>query len=265
MVGLEMGRRSWLVRFAFSIERWFMRRFDVVSSISISMVEQLAGKAGDDQNLILFPNWVDTSHVVAMSGHSGFRQQWQIPESARVILYSGNLGEKQGLEILLEAAAAFAGDPDVLFVIVGSGAMRDRLAAMAESAKLKNIRFYPLQPYDRLPDLLALADIHLVLQKRGAADLVMPSKLAAILAAGGHALITADQDTELGRLCAENPGIGYICEPENPRRFIELLTEMLSNPAISSRQPNAVARGYAVRHLEKESVLGAFCRNVIDE
>jgi colanic acid biosynthesis glycosyl transferase WcaI len=112
---------------------------------------------------------------------------------------------------------------------------------------------------------LALADVHLVLQKKGAADLVMPSKLTTIMAAGGHALITADQDTELGRLCAENPGIAYPCEPENPRRFIELLRQMLNNPDILARRGNSVARAFAVRHLEKESVLGAFFGDLLDE
>jgi colanic acid biosynthesis glycosyl transferase WcaI len=126
------------------------------------------------------------------------------------------------------------------------------------------VHFYPLQPYDRLPDLLALADIHLVLQKKGAADLVMPSKLTTILAAGGHALITADQDTELGRLCVENPGIGYLCEPENHKRFIELLGEMLTDPNISSRRPNRVARAYAVAHLEKDKVLATFLEDLGD-
>jgi colanic acid biosynthesis glycosyl transferase WcaI len=264
MVGLAMGRRSWLVRFAFTVERWLLRRFDRISSISASMVRGLTAKAGNGIRVILFPNWVDTSHVVESSAASSFRREWNIGDSTRVVLYSGNLGHKQGLEILVDAAAAFENDPDVLFVVVGNGVMRDRLVAMVADAKVENVRFYPLQPYDRLPDLLALGDIHLVLQKKGAADLVMPSKLTTILAAGGHALITADQDTELGRLCVENPGIGYLCEPENRKRFIELLGEMLTNPNISSRRPNRVARAYAVRHLEKEKVLASFLEDLSD-
>jgi colanic acid biosynthesis glycosyl transferase WcaI len=265
MVGLDMGRRSWLVRIAFRVERWLLRRFDVISTISMSMVRGVTAKVGDAPKAILFPNWVDTSHVAESSVASSFRREWNIADSTRVILYSGNLGHKQGLEILVDAAAAFEDDPDILFVVVGNGVMRDRLVAMVAEAELENVTFYPLQPYDRLPDLLALADIHLVLQKKGAADLVMPSKLTTILAAGGHALITADQDTELGRLCVENPGIGYLCEPENRKRFIELLGKMLTNPNISSRRPNRFARAYAVRHLEKEKVLATFLADLCDE
>ncbi|QTQ33545.1 Uncharactierzed protein [Aromatoleum bremense] len=58
-----------------------------------------------------------------------------------------------------------------------------------------------------LPVLLASADCHhLVIQKRGAADAVLPSKLTNILAAGGNAVITADADTTLGVLCSEREG-----------------------------------------------------------
>jgi colanic acid biosynthesis glycosyl transferase WcaI len=246
------------------IKRWILRRFDILSTISPSMVRQLAAKAGATVDPVLFPNWVDTRHVVESSGVSSFRREWEIPESTQVALYSGNLGQKQGLEMLVAAAAAFANDPGVLFVVVGTGAARDRLIEMAGDANLKNLRFFPLQPYDRLPDLLALADVHLVLQKKGAADLVMPSKLAAILAVGGHALITADQDTELGRICAENPGIAYLCEPENPSQFIELLGKMLQTPEIRSGRPNRVARSYAEQHLEMDKVLNTFFDAVLD-
>jgi colanic acid biosynthesis glycosyl transferase WcaI len=143
--------------------------------------------------------------------------------------------------------------------------MRERLVEKARSAQLTNLQFYPLQSYDRLPDLMALANVHLVLQRRGAADLVLPSKLTSIFAAGGHALITADHDTELGRICAENPGIAYLCDPENPSQFIELLGKMLHKPDIRSRRPNRAARAYAEQHLEMDKVLSTFFDAVLDD
>ncbi len=76
---------------------------------------------------------------------------------------------------------------------------------MSSDLNLDNVIFKPLQPYDLLPALLNLADCHLVVQKKGAADAVLPSKLTNILAVGGNSVITAEENTELGQLCKNNP------------------------------------------------------------
>jgi colanic acid biosynthesis glycosyl transferase WcaI len=122
---------------------------------------------------------------------------------------------------------------------------------------LRNVIFKPPQPPEDLPALLTLADVHLVVQKRGAGEAVMPSKLTGILAAGGTAIVTADEDTELGRLVIENPGIAVLVPPENRARFQEALLAVLANEG-ESTGINLVARKYAERHLATEVVLSRF-------
>ena len=85
---------------------------------------------------------------------------------------------------------------------------------MAQQRGLRNMQFFPLQSYDALPALLKMGDCHLVVQKRGAADAVLPSKLTNILAVGGNAVITAEAHTELGQLCETFPGIAVGVAPE---------------------------------------------------
>ncbi|TAK64461.1 glycosyltransferase, partial [Methylobacter sp.] len=114
-----------------------------------------------------------------------------------------------------QAADQFRHEPDLLFLMIGNGAAQEELMQQAEQMHLDNLRFYPLQPYEELPALMALADIHLVVQKKGAADAVMSSKLTTILAVGGECVITAEANTELGLLCQEYPGITKRIEPEN--------------------------------------------------
>jgi colanic acid biosynthesis glycosyl transferase WcaI len=118
---------------------------------------------------------------------------------------------------------------------------------------MENVRFFPLMPEEEMPSLLNAADLHLVLQRRGAADLVMPSKLAAILAVGGRALVTADAATELGILAGENPGIYEMVSPEDE----EALSRAVERAAGWPSTPCLPARAYAVEHLSRTGILGA--------
>jgi len=122
---------------------------------------------------------------------------------------------------------------------------------------LRNVIFKPPQPPEDFPALLTLADVHLVLQRKGVAEAFMPSKLTGILAAGGTAIITADEDTELGRLVKNNPGIAVLVSPENPGLFQEALRTELSKDTKGART-NLVARDYAERYLATDGILSQF-------
>lgn len=256
MFGLGMASsRHLLLRFASAVEGFLMRRFDHVSTISRSMMRHAEEKGVPADRLLFFPNWVDTDFIRPEVDRSLFRCRWGIPESTRVVLYSGNMGRKQGLELVMAAAGRFRHRADILFVMVGQGAACDELKQQAEEAGLENVRFEPLQPYTDLPCLLALADVHLVIQRRGAADIVLPSKLTGILSAGGHALITADADTELGLLVNQYPGIAVCVEPESLSALCGGLEQLLRQ---DTRSPNRIARQYALDFLNIDAVLRRF-------
>lgn len=258
MLGLGMGRGRLMSAVAGAVERWMMRRFDAISSISLSMVAMAKQKLKRQKTLLLFPNWVDINFVTSAADVSYYRDLWQVALSTKVVLYAGNIGKKQGLELVIHAADQLRHLPDVLFVMVGSGAAYDDLKRQTEQLGLTGIRFYPLQPYERLPSLMALADVHLVVQKKGVADAVLPSKLTTIFSAGGNALITAEQHTELGLLCRNFPGIAECVETENANAFVDALSRMLACIDVNDREPNYIAREYAIQFLSKEAILARF-------
>jgi len=103
--------------------------------------------------------------------------------------------------------------------------------------------------------MLALADVHLVVQKKGAADAVLPSKLTNILSAGGHALVTAEPHTELGQIANKHNGIYDCVEPENTAAFIKGL-ELILNRDLTTH--NYVARQFAETYLAKNKILDQF-------
>jgi len=259
MLGLGMAKNGRLkAMICQAVETFFMRRFSAVSSISSSMLARAGNKTQQSGPLYFFPNWVDTDFIKPGVDASSFRQRWELSDTSQVVLYSGNLGKKQGLDLLLQVAKHLSYEPDVVFLILGEGAEKQNLIEQAERLDLHNVRFEPLQPYEDLPALMALADVHLVIQKKGAADAVLPSKLTTILAAGGYALITAEAETELGLLCEQYPGIAERVEPENLEQFLASLKTMLNAAKTGRPRVNMKARQYALEKLRKEAILQNF-------
>jgi colanic acid biosynthesis glycosyl transferase WcaI len=253
MLGLGMAGNS-SGRVAYAIEAWLMRRFDKVSSISYSMLDKAKAKGVDKDNLLFFPNWSDTSFVHPGVNGAALRKAWGVSPEDQVVLYAGNIGAKQGLELVVEAAERFQSRSNIKFFLVGSGAYVDALKSMVAERSLGNVEFKPLQAWEDVPAMLAMADVHLVIQRKGAADSVLPSKLTNILSAGGFSVVTAEVHTELGKLSEEFPGIYTCVDPENLDAFCEGLTTELAR----SVGVNTVARSYAEENLNKDAILGRF-------
>ncbi|EPD3655874.1 colanic acid biosynthesis fucosyltransferase WcaI [Salmonella enterica subsp. enterica serovar Infantis] len=261
MLGLGMagkGKRGSVARLATTFERSALRNVDNVSTISRSMMNKAREKGVAAEKILFFPNWSEVARFqdVNDADVTALRQQLGLPEGKKIVLYSGNIGEKQGLEKVIDAAERLRDRP-LIFAIVGQGGGRARLENMARERGLPNIKFLPLQPYDALPALLKMGDCHLVVQKRGAADAVLPSKLTNILAVGGNAVITAAPHTELGQLCARYPGIAVCVEPESTDALVNGISQALAMP-----KNNTTAREYAERTLNKENVLRQFIADI---
>jgi putative colanic acid biosynthesis glycosyltransferase WcaI len=260
LIGLGLMKSGVFTRSVTFIERWLMARFDAISTISSRMIESAKKKGVPASKLILFPNWADIGLISPDVDGSQVKTAWGFSEEQKIVLYSGNIGVKQGLEMILDAAEKFRLNSAYQFLVVGAGACSDALKADARLRGLKNIHFKSLQPVSLLPSMLAMADVHLVLQKRGVADVVMPSKVANILCAGGHALVTAEKSSELGLLEAQFPGIFTRIEPENPDVFIGALNNLLRSDL---DQPNRIAREYALEFQARDKILSRFEQDLL--
>ena len=253
LFGLGMARAGLLRKTALWLERVLLRQFNIVSTISPGMLQRAREKGIPDINLRLLPNWSEVDRFCGVERSESLLHSLGVNKNQQVILYAGNLGEKQGLEVILECATDFSSDTNVRFLVVGEGPAKAKLMRSCHDRGISNVVFAPLQPYESLPALLASADCHLVIQKRGVADAVMPSKLTNILAAGGNAVITADKDTSLGRLCADFPGIATLVEPESAAALSAGIRS-----ALSQAKPNQIALEYAQEYLSKDKILSRF-------
>lgn len=251
---LGMINNKTFLNIMFGLERFILKKSTRVSTISLGMEQKIAAKGIRESQRIMFPNWVDEKSIRPLPKEQSLRAEFGIGIDDKVVLYSGNLGEKQGLESIIETAVKYKDRKDVYFIIVGSGGAKEKLMQMAADAGLTQVKFYPLQPYEKLSALLATADVHLVLQKKSAADLVMPSKLTGILAAGGCAIVTAEPGTSLYTVMHQH-NMGILCEPENAESLASAIDTAISTDLITYRTN---ARAYAEKYLSKEAILQQF-------
>jgi len=234
------------------LELHLFRQARIVTTISRSMADRLVAKGVPPARLRVLPNWADLDKVRPGPRLNALRRELGLT-SETVVLYAGNLGEKQGLEVILEAAALTRGKPSIRYFIAGEGAARDRIKLRAQDLGLDNLTFLPLQSDSRLPLLLAAADLHLVVQRQKAADLVMPSKLTNIMAAGRPFIATAGEATELARVTTESRA-GLVVPPEDGRALAQAVLRLAGDPG--ARKEMAVrARRYAEAFWDRERIL----------
>lgn len=251
-IALGLLQSRLLQRIAQRFESFWFLRFDKVSSISDAMLSSLQEKNVEPRRCMLFPNWVDTRSIYPLLDPSSFRAELGIGDQQVVALYAGNMGEKQGLEIIINAAQLLSNVASIVFVIAGAGAARMRLEQMAQG--MTNVHWLPIQPVERINDLLNLADIHLLPQLAGAADLVMPSKLTGMFASGRPVVATAVPDTQLAKVVT---GRGEVTPPGAVIEFAEVIRKLSSDPATRHRY-GVNAREYAVQYLDYSAIVSRF-------
>ena len=252
---LGILKKKWLRKIVESTERWLMRGFDRVSTISARMLERLDVKCVPKKRQVLFENWVDLDRIKPLDNALTLRRELGVPEDVTACLYSGNMGKKQGLELVMVAAKALRRRADLFFIFCGDGVARGELEHMALG--YENIMFLPLQPLDRLNELLNLADIHLLPQRADAEDLVMPSKLANMLASGKPVIATAGIGSQIERVVRQ---AGCVVEPGDLDSFMRMIENLADDPAMR-QSLGQKGRGFAVKYLAKEKILSAAFSN----
>ncbi|MGA7562103.1 MAG: WcaI family glycosyltransferase [Desulfobaccales bacterium] len=251
----ELGilRQPLLLEVLTWLELRLLRQARKVTTISRSMAARLAAKGVAPSRLQVLPNWADLDKVRPGPRLNALRRELGLT-SETVVLYAGNLGEKQGLEVILATAALTRSKPSIRYLIAGEGAARERIKLRAQDLGLDNVTFLPLQLNSRLPLLLAAADLHLVVQRREAADLVMPSKLTNIMAAGRPFIATAARATELGRVTTESRA-GLLVPPEDGRALAQAVLALAQDPGVR-KEMGIRARRYAEAFWDRERILG---------
>lgn len=246
---LQMLSSPFLIRSLFRMERYILRHADIISSISDGMMKKVQEKTG--REIAFLPNWVDVELFHPLENRQQIKTEYGFAVTDKVILYAGAIGEKQGLEAILQVASTMIEQVHVKFLICGAGPYREQLRLQAAALQLDNVHFRDPEPFDRFNRFLNMADVHLVIQKASAGDLVMPSKLTTILAVGGLALVTANEHTSLHTL-VKNNNIGLVINAED----VDALKKGICL-AINKTQEHIArnARQYALNYLAIDKIM----------
>lgn len=249
---LKMIKGKVLLNIFSKIELFILKNADELSSISKNMVSKLIDKS--NKSTVFFPNWVDNTTYFPLENSQLNRKKWGFTENEKIVLYSGSIGEKQGLGQLIELAQYFQSKNNIKFIVASSGSYSTKLQGEVNKLKITNISFLPLQAKEVYNEFLNIADVHLILQKKNAADLVMPSKLTTLMAVGGLTIISSEKGTELYELIKNN-NLGLLVDPENMNDLKNAIEECLSNNYDEIRMN---ARNFALNALDKEVILNKF-------
>ena len=234
--GIRGGRR--VARMTASLERWAAAKATAVAIVSESFRPYLNELGVPDRRIMPLPNWV---HVALPTGdRDAVRERFGWPSTTSVVLHAGNMGLKQGLEQVVEAARrADETRADVLYVLVGDGSQRGALESLADG--VSRIQFLPFQPEEDLPDVLGAADILLVSELASVVNMSLPSKLTSYFAVGRPVLAAVPDQ---GSTAAEvrRSGGGLVIPVGDP----DGLNEAVAN--LRTDKGRAEALGNAGRH-----------------
>jgi colanic acid biosynthesis glycosyl transferase WcaI len=214
-VELGMMKGGTMLRALYRLERMAYQRAALISTLTEGMRQRIVEKGIDPSKVALFPPRADSSLYTLRERCDGsaFRQRYGL-QGKLIVSHSGNMGVKQGLEVILEAAAKSRQRQDVQYLFVGDGAMRPQLEARARALALNNVRFLPLLEADEFQEMLAATDIALVTQQRIVSNIVFPSKTVTLFCAGCPVLASVNSGSEVARAVAAS-GAGQVLEPEN--------------------------------------------------
>lgn len=256
-LAVGLVRRGPAARLAAALEGRLLRLADRVSTISPQMCAKLRDKGVAQPRIVELRNWANALPPADPPAAVGLRTEWGLA-GRRVALYSGNIANKQGIGIVVEAARLLAHRTDLAFVICGEGPNRQTLEDSARG--LANVQFRDLQPAERLAELLDLADIHLLPQLADAADLVLPSKLANMLASGRPVVATAAPGTGLH---AEVQECGLATPPGDAAAFAQAIAALLDAPEKAARL-GANGRERAAQRWSQPRIVDGFAQVLRD-
>ncbi len=238
------------------LEQFACGQANKISVIADGFIENLRQKNVPWEKIVLIPNWVNVNFIRPMPKETNsFRERHHL-QGKFVVLYSGNIALTQQLPTAIKAAAKLSYIPDIVFVIVGETKAINRVSEYCEMFGANNVKLLPFEPREQLPEMLAAADVGLVVQKHNVIGFNMPSKIPVLLASGCPIAASVPL-TGTAAKAVEKSGGGVVIPPENEEALADAILDLYKHPE-KRAELSAKGRQYAIENYAYEQALNSY-------
>ncbi|MCC5667611.1 glycosyltransferase family 4 protein [Nostoc sp. CHAB 5784] len=255
-VRIGLLKNKWMIRTLAALEKFAYRSAHTISVIADGFRENLVNKGVPVNKIVCIPNWVDVNFIHPLPKQNNSWISSHQLDGKFVVLYSGNIALTQGLETVIEAAVCLRHIKEIVFVIVGESIALQRLQEYCLLNGADNVLLLPLQPREKLPEMLAASDVGLIVQKRNVISFNMPSKIPLLLASG-RPIVGSVPATGTAAKAIKLSGGGIIVEPESPDAMAAAVHDLYANPTLGARLGNA-GRQFAEENYSLEQALNRY-------
>ncbi len=253
------SEKCFLMKIGQKMENFTYRNADVIITITEDMKTNVLGKGVNPEKVFVVRNWIDLNRIVPVYAEQNkLYDEMNLPRGNFYVVYAGNLGKVQGVEVIVEAAEKLKEHTDIHFVIFGNGSEEESINSQIYEKKLLNISLFPLQTMDRVSEVYSLGDISIIPGKPGTGKCGMPSKTWTIMATGTAILGSFDLDSEMDKILRE-ADCGFCVEAGNAEKLADAIVELSHNPQ-RVKQMGENARKYAAKYIAKEQSVGEYIK-----
>ncbi|MEH2067694.1 MAG: glycosyltransferase family 4 protein [Nostoc sp.] len=233
-VRVGLLKNQWIIRTLAALEKFAYRSAHSISVIADGFSENLVNKGVPVNKIVCIPNWVNINFICPLAKHNNSWRATHQLDGKFVVLYSGNIALTQGLETVIEAAVCLRHIKDIVFAIAGEATALQRLQEYCLLNGADNVLLLPLQPREKLPEMLAASDVGLIVQKHNVISFNMPSKIPLLLASGRPIVGSVPANGSAARAIALSGG-GIIVEPESPNALADAIENLYTNPTLATK------------------------------
>ena len=260
-VDLGMLSRGALLSGLYALERLAYRNAALISTITEPMRQRIVSKRICPDKVKLFSDWAAPDFFeIPLDDKGGRFRRMHTLDGHFLVVHSGNMGHKQGLNVVLDAADLSRTDRGIAYLLAGNGAAKASLKEGAVTRALSNVRFLPVQIHDDFMDLLAASNVGLITQQRVVANIVFPSKTLTLMAAGRPVIASVNPESEVAKV-VRDAGAGLVVRPEDPRELLHAI-DILRNSASERQAMGIRAREYARMRWDRNRILTQMANEV---